>query len=130
MEDRPDGAALLDAVEALLRDEIVPRLDGAVAYHARIAASIVAIVARRLRLAPAAEAEELDRLQALVSEERDLSALTAALAAQLRTGALAIDDPAVADHLWRTTRAKLAIDQPRYPRLAQMEEEHDRTSDR
>ena len=117
MEDRPDSAALLDAVEALLRDDIVPRLNGATAYHARIAASVVAIVARQLRLGPAADAAERERLSRFLDGMGD----PALLAERLRDGKLAIDDPGVADHLWRTTLAKLAIDQPRYPRLAQLE---------
>lgn len=65
MHDRPDAPALLDAVETLLRDAIVPQLTGATAYHARIAASVVAIVARELRLGPAAERAEAERLGAL-----------------------------------------------------------------
>lgn len=125
MEDRPDSAALLDAVEALLRDEVVPRLDGATAYHARIATSVVAVVARQLRLGPAAAAAEIGRLRALLGDGAD----AAMLADRLRDGSSSIDDPAVADHLWLTTRAKLAIDQPRYPRLAQLEAADDAISD-
>ena len=125
MEDRPDSAALLDAVETLLKDEVVPRLDGAVAYHARIAASIVAIVARQLRLGPAADATEQEGLASLVGQGGGPDML----ADRLRNASLSIDDPAVADHLWRTTLAKLAIDQPRYPRLAQLGHSYDTPSD-
>ena len=129
MEDRPDSAALLDAVEALLRDEIVLALDGALSYHARVAASVVAIVARQLRLGPRAAADEQTRLATLLGQDGDLAAQTATLAARLRDGTLAFEAPGVADHLWATTRAKLAIDQPRYPRLRQLESSDDGTSD-
>ena len=53
MNDRPDAGELLRAVERFLESDVVPVLDGVQRFHARVAANVVAIVAREL------ETEEL-----------------------------------------------------------------------
>ncbi|KQT35312.1 hypothetical protein ASG29_04235 [Sphingomonas sp. Leaf412] len=117
MHDPPDAAALLDIVGDLLRTAIVPELDGALAYQARIAASLVAIAAREIRAAPADDAAEVASLRAILGTDDDLRALNVDLARRLADRSLDIGSPGVADFLRRTTLAKLAVDQPRFPRL-------------
>ena len=70
---RPTAAELLDAVRGYLTDEVVPRTDGQLSFHARVAANVVAIVARELA-APAPP---------LVSDPRDVTQLARSVAAQL-----------------------------------------------
>jgi hypothetical protein len=53
VNDRPDAGELLRAVERFLESDVVPALDGVHRFHARVAANVVAIVAREL------ETEEL-----------------------------------------------------------------------
>ncbi len=65
MNDRPDAVELLNAVRDFVEDELVPRLSGRERYHARVAANVVAIVAREI------ESEE----DQLLSEWRRLGAL-------------------------------------------------------
>ena len=124
MQDSPSPEQLLAAVARFLRDEAGPALagagQGALAYQARVAANMLDTVRRQGLLAPAADAAELARLQALLgSRDRDagagsLPALNPRLADSIAAGALTLDTPGLADHLWHTTLAKLAVDQPGY----------------
>lgn len=115
MPDDPRGPELLDTVARWLRDELLPTLGGAAAFHARVAAGAVEMAAREMRQGPAADADAAARLRALLgAQDGDADTLEAALVARLRSGAQAIDDPALLDHLWATTLDKLAIDQPAY----------------
>lgn len=120
MYDRPDPLQLLAMVRDLLRDTVIPKLDPATAYHVRVASNVLAIVGRQIEYGPASDNAERERLQQLLaSAETDLHALNDQLAAAVRVGALRFDDPAVAAHLWTTTCAKLAVDQPTYPRYVE-----------
>lgn len=50
MHDRPTVDELLRAVEMLLDEQLVPSLDGARKYNARVAANVIRIVRRELQL--------------------------------------------------------------------------------
>jgi len=118
MLDQPHGPDILDAVARLLRELLVPQLQGHAAFQARVAANAVDLVAREMRQGPAAEAAALGRLRALLQRPdataADLPALETDLAARLRSGDIAPDTPGLQEHLWATTLAKMAIDQPSY----------------
>ena len=121
MQDSPKPEHLLAAVARFLRDEAGPALgrsgQDALAYHARVAANMVDIVSRQLQLVPAADAVELAQLRALLNDPAstdDLARLNQRLAERIEQGVLGTDHPALTDHLWRTTLAKLAVDQPSY----------------
>ena len=118
MLDQPHGPDILDAVARLLRELLVPQLQGHAAFQARVAANAVDLVAREMRQVPAAEAAALSRLRSLLQRPdataTDLPALEADLAARLRSGDIPTDTPGLQDHLWATTLAKMAIDQPSY----------------
>jgi hypothetical protein len=141
MLDHPRGPDILDAVARLLRDTLIPQLPPSAVFQARVAANAVDLVARELRLAPAAEAQALQRLRALsgagdddgaggaddaddadsalhapcdADPTRALAALETALAARIRQGEITDQAPGLLDHLWASTLAKLAIDQPSY----------------
>lgn len=51
--DAPGAPALLDAVASFLRDDVLPVTDGRIAFHVRVAANVVELVARQLVLGPA-----------------------------------------------------------------------------
>ena len=124
MHDLPTPEQLLAAVARFLRDDAGPTLarhgDHALAYQARVAANMVDTVARQTQLAPAANAAECQRLQGLLGlpadhpDAADLVALNRRLASRLADGSLDSSHPGLADHLWVTTLAKLAVDQPGY----------------
>jgi aminoglycoside phosphotransferase (APT) family kinase protein len=52
LHGRPTARELLDAVEGYLRDDVLPGTDGRLSYHARVAANVLAIVARELASPP------------------------------------------------------------------------------
>ena len=121
MNDAPTPAQLLAAVAAFLRDEALPALQGATAYQARVAANMLDIARRQLELAPAQEADELDRLRSLLGTDGDLAALNRLLCGRIAAGTVTLDTPGLTDHLWRTTLAKLAVDQPGYDTYRRMQ---------
>lgn len=121
MRDRPDAAAILDIVAHTLSETLLPHLRGGDAYQARIAANLVRIVAREMRHAGPDDREELQRLRSLLNhEDGDLLSLNRELATRIASGEIGPDEPSLVDHLWRTTIAKLAVDQPYFPRLKQL----------
>jgi hypothetical protein len=114
MHQRPDPLDLLDAVATFLREQALPQLPGHAAYHARVAANAIDIVRRQLQLAPAADADELRRLQPLLGRDGSLAELNALLCERIASGELGLHTPGLAEHLWQTTLDKLAVDQPGY----------------
>jgi aminoglycoside phosphotransferase (APT) family kinase protein len=56
---RPTASELLDAVRGYLTDQVMPATDGQLAFHARVAANVLAIVARELELGPVSDALSL-----------------------------------------------------------------------
>lgn len=119
MQDTPAPEQLIQAVATFLRSEAGPALaragEPALAYQARVAANMLGIAVRQAELAPTAEADELTRLRTLLqASDADLATLNRRLADALADGTLGLATPGLADHLWRTTLTKLAVDQPRY----------------
>jgi aminoglycoside phosphotransferase (APT) family kinase protein len=49
---RPTASELLDAVRGFLTDQVMPAATGQLAFHARVAANVLGIVARELELGP------------------------------------------------------------------------------
>jgi hypothetical protein len=114
MREQPTAAELIDAVAGFITNEIAPTLSGRLAFHARVAANALAIVKRELELGPAADRADAARLEALLGMEGDNVALTQELCRRIETGEIAADDPALIEHLWASTLATLAVDQPNY----------------
>ncbi|HVV76504.1 MAG TPA: DUF6285 domain-containing protein [Mycobacteriales bacterium] len=61
----PSAAELAKAVEGFLREELMPTLEGRLAFQTLIAANVMAILGRELTDGPRAAAEHADRLAAL-----------------------------------------------------------------
>jgi len=112
--DQPTASELIGAVAGFLRDEVSPTLTGRLAFHARVAVNVLAMVRREMALGPAAAAGEGARLSALLVREAPLAELEAALCEAIAGGEFAQDDPALIEHLWKTTLDTLAVDQPGY----------------
>ncbi len=114
MMDQPSALELVTAVREFIEKHAMPELQGRTAFHARVAANALTIVARELeQAAPAAEGES-QRLQSLLNQDGTLDALNRELCRQIRSGQIAWNDPALAAHLTAATLAKIAIDQPNY----------------
>lgn len=114
MREEPSAEAIAAAVAAFLREPAAPGEEGRHAFHARVAANALDIVARELALGPAALEAEAARLRTLLGEDGDGEALNRRLCERIASGAIDPSDPALIDHLWRTTLDTLAIDQPKY----------------
>lgn len=109
----PTAAEIVETVRTWLADGA----PDAAGFQGKVVANALGIVARELGLAPAAEARARVRLTALTGRDGTLGALETALCAMIDSGAIALDDAALADHLRESARDRLAIDQPRYRSL-------------
>jgi hypothetical protein len=114
MMDQPSALELVTAVREFIEKHAMPELQGRTAFHARVAANALAIVARELEQAAPANEDERRRLQILLKRDGTLDALNRELCRQIRSGQVAWNDPALAAHLTAATLAKVAIDQPNY----------------
>ena len=95
----------------------MPALEGRAAFHARVSANALAIVARQLELRADAEAAAHARLEALLGEQGDIDALERVLCDRIRHGGLGPDSPGLLAHLRATTLDKLAVDSAPVRRL-------------
>lgn len=117
MMDQPSMRELVEAVRDFLEQKAMPELKGHTAFHARVAANALSIVARELEQGPQSAQDELERLRNLLGHGGTLEELNRELCARIRGGAFTLDTPGLAEHLTVTTREKLAIDQPGYSGL-------------
>lgn len=117
--DQPSMRELVDAVREFLETRAMPELKGHTAFHARVAANALAIVVRELDQGAQSAAEELARLRGLLRHDGTLEELNRELCRRIRAGEITLETPGLADHLEKTTRDKVAIDQPGYSGLKQ-----------
>ena len=120
MYDRPDPLEQLAAVAAFLREQVMPRFDGQLAFHVRVAANVLDAVGRQIRLAPAADRDELARLRELLGTEGTLEALNRDLCSHIAAGRIGHQTPGLSEHLWQVAQDKLAVDQPAYETLLRL----------
>ena len=115
MQDQPTPAEIIGAVAIFLKNVVAAETTGATSFQARVAANALEMMKRELETAPAEDAAERERLAALMpGEEGTLLQLNAELARRIETGQLDLSTPGLKEHLWKTTLAKLAVDQPTY----------------
>ena len=114
MQDRPSPSELIGAVAAFLKNVVAPETKGALSFNARVAANALEMMKRELDTAPAEDAAELARLKALLGKDGALFDLNVELSRRIEAGELDLATPGLKDHLWATTLAKLAVDQPTY----------------
>ena len=114
MQDEPTPTELTKAVADFLRSDIAPTLSGHNAFKLRVAINMLELVTRQLRLEAGSDAAEAERLKRLLGIDGTLFELNRALAEKIANGEMDLATPGLVDHLWQTTMAKLAIDQPGY----------------
>lgn len=114
MQDEPTAIELINAVAEFLRADIAPQISGHAAFKLRVSLNALDLVVRQLSLAGDSDAAEADRLSALLDMQGSLADLNRALAARIAQSEVDLHSPALKDHLWQTTLAKLAVDQPNY----------------
>lgn len=111
---KPDAAALLDAAIDYLARELLPTLAGYHRFQLRVTVNVLAQLRRELALAAPQAAAERARLVALLGDvgDGDRDQLSRELAARIRRGDAALDDPALLDHLRQSLVEALRITNP------------------
>jgi hypothetical protein len=119
LQDRPTAAELLEAVREFVERDVMERkqLPPRVAFHARVAVNVLAIVERELTLGPELDAAERERLARLLGHNGELDDLTAELARRIRDGSLDERRAVVVDHVRESVRAKLLVANPGYAQV-------------
>jgi hypothetical protein len=114
MQDEPTPTELIKAVADFLRNDIAPAISGHNAFKLRVSINALDLVTRQLALEQGSDAAEAARLVQLLGTQGSLGELNRALAERIATGEFDLQTPGLAEHLWQTTMAKLAVDQPNY----------------
>jgi len=111
---KPDAAALLDAAIDYLERELAPTLTGYHRFQCRVTLNVLAQVRRELALAPAQAEAERARLVALLGHAGERDELSRELAARIRRGEVALDEPALLEHLRLSLVEALRINNPKW----------------
>ena len=114
MQDEPTPEELTKAVADFLRNDIAPEISGHNAFKLRVAVNVLDLVTRQLKLGQGSDAAEAARLTRLLGMAGSLIELNRALSDKIAKGEVDLQTPGLAEHLWQTTLAKLAVDQPNY----------------
>ncbi|HTD00160.1 DUF6285 domain-containing protein [Bradyrhizobium sp.] len=114
MQDEPTPVELTKAVADFLRNDITPMVSGHNAFKLRVAINALDLVVRQLTLEQASDTAEAERLAKLLGVEGSLLEQNRALAERIAKGEIDLATPGLPEHLWQTTLAKLAVDQPNY----------------
>ena len=114
MQDEPTPIELTKSVADFLRNDITPLISGHQAFKLRVAINILDLVTRQLTLEEGSDANEVERLRALLGVDGSVTELNCALAERIAKGEVDLATPGLAEHLWATTMEKLAVDQPNY----------------
>jgi hypothetical protein len=114
MQDEPTPTELIKAVADFLRNDIAPEVTGHSAFKLRVSINLLDLVARQQTLEQEGDAAELARLSQLLGTQGSLAGLNRVLADKITKGEIDLQTPGLAEHLWQTTMAKLAVDQPNY----------------
>lgn len=118
MKYRPDDAELLDAIAALLEDEVLAAVGPALQHQVRVAANLARILQRQQALEPAAAERECRLLAAVLGRDgRDEAAvpeLRAELDRRIREDDPSLDETTVWEALVAISRDDLAASKPGY----------------
>ncbi len=114
MQDEPTPTELTKAVADFLRNDITPMISGHNAFKLRVAINALELVVRQLTREEGTDTAEAGRLAKLLGIEGSLLEQNRALAEKIAKGEVDLNTPGLPEHLWQTTMAKLAVDQPNY----------------
>lgn len=112
MQDDPRPDEIVAAVAEFLRGEVLPVLEGGMAFRLRVAANALDLVLRALRASARGESEY--QLRAFLDMDGPTEALGRDLVRRIDTGELDWKTPGLEALLWAMTDEKLAVDQPGY----------------
>lgn len=110
----PEATLLLKAAVKYLENELLPTLDGYHRFKTRVTANALNVVYRELTMRAAQEVEERKRLVDLLGHDGSVEALSGELCEKIRSGALALDDPRMRDHVRQSLKDALEINNPKW----------------
>lgn len=132
MQNRPDAADLIDAIQEFLMKELMPRVkdEDLLAFKTLVSWNMLGVLSRELRYGEELLNSELGRLLALL--DRDgiarpetlpekqalVRELNRQLAARIREQKISFENAAIADHVRRTVAEKLSVANPRFSQEA------------
>jgi hypothetical protein len=108
---RPDINNILLTVQKFIK-ETTPKLQGETKYHAIVAAYLLDIAERELRLAPGFDKQEVGKLSDFLKSSGSLDDLHKALAKGVRSGALDKDWDALLDMVLAQTVSDVSVVRP------------------
>ncbi|MBX7058044.1 MAG: hypothetical protein K1X75_08245 [Leptospirales bacterium] len=128
MQNRPDAAELLEAIQEFLMKDIMPRVKDQelLSFKTLVSWNMLGVLAREARSGEDSLNSELGRLIALLGADglqrpetgmekmSLLRRLNRQLAQKIRTEKIGFENRAVADHVRRTVSEKLSISNPRF----------------
>ncbi len=110
----PDAAILLKAAIKYLEEELMPTLEGYHRFQTRVTVNVLSTLRRELELRDTQAESERARLVAILGHDGDVETLSRELAERIRSGAIALDDPALRAHVRRSLADALAINNPKW----------------
>jgi hypothetical protein len=114
LQDRPTAAELTEAVREFLERDVMPVVEGRVAFHTRVAVNALGIVQRELDVGADLDVAEHERLRALLGHDGTVAELTRELARRIRAGALDDRSDEVRAAVQESVRSKLLVANPGY----------------
>lgn len=111
---KPEAPVLLGAAIDYLERELLPTLTGYHRFQCRVTLNVLSQVRRELALAPAQTEAERERLVALLGHDGSRNDLSRELAKNIRGGGMALDDPALLEHLRLSLVEALRINNPKW----------------
>ena len=113
MHDRPTAIELVESVREYLERDVMPG-EGRVAFHARVASRVLAMVERELTFGADQHHREQERLAALLDTTGTVRELSAEFACRIRAGELDDRRDQVLAVVRASVRSKLAVSNPDY----------------
>jgi hypothetical protein len=113
MHDRPTAVELVESVREYLERDVMPG-EGRVAFHARVASRVLAMVERELTLGGLQYGDEQVRLAGLLDTEGTVRELTTELSRRIRAGELDDRTGEVLIAVRASVRSKLLVSNPDY----------------
>ena len=114
LQDRPTAAELTEAVREFLERDVMPAVEGRIAFHTRVAVNALGMIERELTLGPELDAAEHERLRVLLGHDGTIRDLTVELASRIRDGSLDEQRDEIIAAVRETVEAKLRVANPRY----------------
>lgn len=111
---KPEAPVLLGAAIDYLERDLLPTLTGYHRFQCRVTLNVLSQVRRELALAPAQAEAERERLVALLGHDGSRNDLSRELAKNIRGGGMALDDPALLEHLRLSLVEALRINNPKW----------------